>query len=97
MFFMLRYPPVRPTFPGDATPEENEIMKTHIEYWTDLMNQGYSHVFGPVADPQGWYGLGIVEVENEEQLRGFIQRDPAIQAGLMKPEFYPMHAVVPKK
>lgn len=97
MFFMLKYPPVRSTFPGDATSEEHDIMGKHIEYWTNLMNEGYSLVFGPVMDPNGWYGLGIVEADNDDQIRDFIKSDPAIKAGLMKPEFYTMKAIVPKK
>ncbi|TJY40911.1 hypothetical protein E5161_14430 [Cohnella pontilimi] len=47
--------------------------------------------------PGGFYGLGIVEADSEEQVRGFIQDDPAIQAGLMNTEFYPMRAIVSSK
>jgi uncharacterized protein YciI len=79
------------------TDAEMEIMGRHIAYWADLMNKGYVMVFGPVLAPIGFYGLGIVEVDSEEQIHGFIQNDPPIQAGLMNTEFYPMQAVVPKK
>jgi uncharacterized protein YciI len=89
--------PKRLTFAQDMTDAEREIMGRHIAYWADLMNKGYVKVFGPVLAPSGFYGLGIVEVDSEEQIHGFIQNDPAIQAGLMNTEFYPMKAVVPKK
>ncbi len=97
MHFMIKYPPKRASFAQDMTEMEREIMGRHIAYWTDLMNRGHVLVFGPVMAPSGFYGLGIVEVEGEEQIRGFLQEDPAIQAGLMDTEFYPMQAVVPQK
>jgi uncharacterized protein len=34
-------------------------------------------VFGPVLDPNGVYGLGIVAVDNEERVSGLISKDPA--------------------
>jgi uncharacterized protein YciI len=97
MHFMMKYPPKRPTFAQDMTEAEREIMGRHMAYWTDLMNRGHVLVFGPVMAPGGFYGLGIVEADSEEQIRGFIQEDPAIQAGLMNMEFYQMQAVVPQK
>lgn len=97
MHFMVKYPPKRPTFAQDMTEAEREIMGRHVAYWTGLMNRGHVLVFGPVLDPGGAYGLGIIEVDSEDQLHGFFQDDPAIQAGLMNIEFYPMKAVVPQK
>ena len=29
-------------------------------------------VFGPVPDPNGVYGLGIIAVESEDQIRDFL-------------------------
>ena len=51
--------------------------------------------FEPVLDPRGAYGLGIVEVENEQQMKDMIANDPA--NGLNTYEFYLMKAVTPKK
>ena len=28
-----------------------------------------SIVFGPIADPQGFYGIGVYKVEDEEEIR----------------------------
>jgi uncharacterized protein YciI len=97
MHFMIKYPPKRPTFAQDMTEAEREIMGRHLAYWTDLMNQGHVLVFGPVMTPGGFYGLGIVVADTVEQIHGFIKDDPAIQAGLMNTEFYPMQATVPQK
>jgi len=68
-------------------------MMQHIGYWTNLMNQGMVVVFGPVMDPHETYGIGIIAVDNEEQLQEFMKNDPA--ASINKYEFFPMRAVLP--
>ncbi|AGK95778.1 YCII-related domain-containing protein [Clostridium pasteurianum BC1] len=95
--FVLKSIGPRPTFQQDMTEEERNIMKQHIVYWTDKADKGIAIVFGPVFDPKGGYGLAIVEVANEEQVHSLIADDPAIKSGLLKTEFYPMRAVLPKQ
>lgn len=94
-FFALYLNPPRPSFAQDMTADEKAIMMQHVMYWTDLMNKGYVIAFGPVLDPASIYGLGIVAVENEEQVKEFIANDPA--TGLNTYEYFPMMAVVPQK
>ena len=48
-------------------------------------------MFGPVMDPKEVYGLGIVAVDSEEQLKNLIENDPASK--INKYEYYPMIAV----
>lgn len=91
--FVLKLIAPRPTFVQDMTAEERSIMQQHIVYWNDLMNKGFVIAFGPVIDPNGVYGLGIIEVDDVEQVNEFITNDPA--NGLNKYEFYPMMAVTP--
>ena len=76
------------------TDEERVIMQQHVAYWQEFLNTGVMLVFGPVMDPKGGYGLGIVEVENEEHLRSLIDKDPAAKINTY--EFYPMRAVTKK-
>jgi len=59
------------------------------------MNKGMVIAFGPVLDPKGGYGLGVVEVENEQQMKDMIASDPA--NGLNEYEYYLMKAVTTKK
>jgi len=59
------------------TADERGIMMQHIAYRTERMNEGKVVVFGPVADPAGVYGVGVVEAENEAELIRFMQNDPA--------------------
>ena len=90
--YALKLLPSRPTFAQDMTSEERAIMIQHTAYWRDLMNKGFVLVFGPVIDPSAVYGLGIIEADNEEQVRDFIANDPATKINTY--EFYPMLAVV---
>lgn len=90
--YFLKLNPPRPTFMMDMTADEKAIMQKHVAYWSSLLNEdGTVIVFGPVMDPKGGYGVGVVSVDNEEQLKKIIDNDPA--NGLNKYEYYPMRAV----
>jgi uncharacterized protein YciI len=95
-YFMIKLIPPRPTFAQDMTDEESAIMKQHAAYWKDKTDKGIVVVFGPVLDPNGVYGLGIIEVENEDRAHAFAAGDPSIKSGLNRPEIYLMHATVRK-
>lgn len=95
--FMLWSTPPRSTFRQDMTEEERNIMMQHVAYWTDKQSQGIALVFGPVLkNPAAPNGLGIIEVEDEAQVAILIAEDPAVIAGIMTTEFYPMLATLPK-
>ncbi|MCM3729903.1 YciI family protein [Neobacillus cucumis] len=96
MHFMLKSTPPRTTFHQDMTVEERNIMLKHIAYWTDKQNQGIALVFGPVLNPSAPHGLAVIEVKNEAQVPKLIADDPAVMAGIMTTEFYPMIATLPK-
>ena len=77
-FYKLNAP--RPTFPDDITPAELVLMQQHIAYLTGLMKQGMVVAFGPVVDPAGSYGIGILRLENSEDAMALGANDPAIRA-----------------
>jgi uncharacterized protein YciI len=89
--FFLRLNPPRPSFIADMTDEEKNIMQQHVAYWSTLLDEGTAIVYGPVFDPKGGYGTGVVAVDSEEHLNRIIANDPA--NGLNTYEFYPMRAV----
>jgi uncharacterized protein YciI len=60
------------------TPAEAQVMRAHVEYWTELASQGIALAFGPVADPQGPWGLGIIAAPDSEALERLQTQDPAI-------------------
>jgi hypothetical protein len=93
VYFFVKTNNPRPTFHLDINADERGIMNRHVEYWTELARQGISVVFGPVADPHGFYGIGVYKVEDEAQMQGLLDEDPA--KGLLVYEATPMaNAVV---
>jgi uncharacterized protein len=94
-YFALKLNPSRPDFAQTMNDEERSIMQQHVVYWTERMNQGKVLAFGPVLDPKAVYGLGIVAVDDEQEVKDFIAGDPANEINSY--EYHPMLAVVPEK
>ena len=92
-YFFLKLLPCRPTFAMDMNDEERAIMGQHAAYWRGMMSQGKVVVFGPVMDPAGPYGMGVIEAEDETAVQAFISGDPASK--INRYEFFPMRAVLP--
>jgi len=91
--FVLHLLPSRPSFAMDMNEEERAIMQQHVVYWRELMDKGMVIVYGPVMDPKGPYGLGVVRVDDEEQLKTLIANDPA--GTINRYEYFPMRAITP--
>jgi uncharacterized protein YciI len=79
--FVMRLIAPRPTFALDMTAEEREVMGRHAAYWQPLVEDGRMVVFGPVLDDTGSYGLGVVEADDEDDLRAFAAGDPVVTTG----------------
>ncbi len=92
MYFFVRALNPRPTFHLDMTTEERAIMEKHVAYWSEKATQGIAIVFGPVMDPQGVYGIGVYQTQDEAELRQLLEADPA--NGLLRCEFFPMPRAV---
>lgn len=93
--FLVKLIPPRPSFALDMTDEEGCLMKLHGEYWADLAQKGVALIFGPVLDPAGSYGIGVVEVEKAEDLNDLTANDPVSKSGLQfRHEAHPMPEVV---
>lgn len=89
-FFVKLIPP-RPTFVMDMTDSEKAIMQQHVVYWAGLLEKGNAIAYGPVLDPNGAYGVGVICVDSDEELQQLIANDPA--NGLNRYEYSPMRAV----
>ena len=79
--FVFRLQAPRPTFALDMTDEEREIMGRHAAHWRPLVESGHMVVFGPVLDGTGSWGLGVVEADDEEELRALAAGDPVVTTG----------------
>ena len=79
--FVFRLKALRPNFALDMTDEEREIMGRHAVYWQPLVDSGHMVIFGPVLDSTGSWGLGVVEAEDEGEIRAFAAGDPVVTTG----------------
>jgi uncharacterized protein len=79
--FVIRLKAPRPSFALDMTDEEREIMGRHAAHWQRFVESGQMVVFGPVLDGTGSWGLGVVEAEDEEEIRAFAAEDPVVVTG----------------
>jgi uncharacterized protein YciI len=79
--FIFRLKAPRPTFALDMTDDERDIMRRHAAYWQPFIDSGQMVIFGPVLDATGSWGLGVVEAEDEEELREFAAGDPVVTTG----------------
>ncbi len=96
-YYLFRLLPPRPTFPGDMTPSEANLMQEHALYWRDLMAKGLVIVFGPVADPRVTYGIAVLQLPDDADANDLGANDPTIRAGAgFRFEIHPMpQAVLP--
>ena len=79
-YFVNRLLGPRPTFPMDMTDDEKTLMGAHAQYWSERMAEGKVVIFGPVLDPKGVWGLGLVRARDEAELQQLLGGDPVIVA-----------------
>lgn len=81
--YIVRLTPPRPSFALDMSEEERDIMGRHAAHWQRYIEAGQMVVFGPVLDENGSWGLGVLEVneEDEDELRAFAAIDPVVTSG----------------
>ena len=59
-------------------------MGRHAAYRQAFVDSGQMVVFGPVLDPTGSWGLAVIEVDDEDELRAFAAGDPAVTSGTVE-------------
>jgi uncharacterized protein YciI len=79
-YYVLRLIPPRPTFIQDITEVERALMQRHLAYWSEQMARGRVLIFGPVADPNGPYGICIIKLEDGEDPLVIGNADPVVSA-----------------
>lgn len=78
--FFYKLVPPRATFTQDMTAEETAVMGQHGAYWKSVIDGGVKvFALGPVADPAGVFGIGVIEVEDEAAAQELARNDPAIK------------------
>ncbi len=95
MAFLYRLLPPRPTFAQDMSPAEADVMERHVAYWQDLLNRDVALAFGPVLHPEDPWGLGLLDLADEQAAQAIGEDDPAVQSGTCTYEVVPMQLVQP--
>jgi len=91
MYFYVKLNAPRATFLTDMTDAERAIMDAHIARWVSLTQERTAVLFGPVFDPAGGFGVGILEVADEKAAHDIMVQDPTTTSGLgFSFEIHPM-------
>ena len=89
--YFLRLVPPRPSFPHDMTEAERAVMIEHASYFQQQFVAGRLLIYGPVLAPSNSFGMGVIAVSDEAELRAMMDADPSVAGGLNRYEFLPMH------
>jgi uncharacterized protein len=89
-YFVYKLIPPRPTFPVDITDAEAAIMQQHFAYWKRFEQRGIVVVLGPVLEPSGTWGLGVVAGDDPNDINALGAEDPAVKSGMSTFEVYAM-------
>ncbi|MEO3808556.1 YciI family protein [Sphaerisporangium sp. B11E5] len=84
----------RPDFVETMTEAEAAVMSEHAAYWRVLADKGIAIAVGPVADPAGTFGAGILEVASLEEAEAIRAGDPVVTAGLGPVQIHPMLSAI---
>lgn len=52
----------------------------HVAYCGELLHAGKALVFGPVADPAGIWGLGVLQLPDDADPQEIVANDPVTKA-----------------
>jgi uncharacterized protein YciI len=90
---------VRPTrlemLTAGPTPEEDAIVGAHFEYLEELAEKGTVLLVGRTQNNDGsTFGLCIFEAGSEEEAREIMNRDPAVDRGVMSAELFPYRIAI---
>ena len=78
--------------------KEAGLMREHAAYWKCHAERGVAVVFGPVMDPKGPWGLGIVEATSEAEVHALQTDDPVIKGRIgLQYETYPLASAIVRK
>jgi hypothetical protein len=93
--FVFRLIPPRPGFAKDMSADERATMIEHVGYWSALAAEGKALAFGPVDDPSGAYGIGIIVVDTPAGADELRDGDPAVRSAHgFRSEIAPMPRLV---
>src|SRR2546429_8512623 len=78
--YLFKLIPPRPDFAFTMSEGERATMLDHVRYWGELTESGRTVAYGPVNDPAGGYGIGIVLAESTQDAERLRDDDPAMRS-----------------
>lgn len=97
-YFFAKLHPPRATFMQDLSADERKLMGEHLAYLSQFTAKGWLIVFGPVADPQGGFGMAVWELPDDADVHALCAGDPTIRSGLgFRYEIHPMPRAIARK
>jgi uncharacterized protein YciI len=94
MSFLVILRPARAEMPFEPTEEESRIVGEHYEYLVSLRDQGKLVVAGPSIKPGDAIGIGVLDVDGEDEVQAIVAADPAVTNGVMTAEIRPLRIAV---
>ena len=72
------------------TPEEADVLSRHVAYLQDLLEKDVTILFGRTQNnDESTFGLVIFRAEYDETARRIMEKDPAVEGGIMRGELFP--------
>ncbi|QGZ96134.1 YciI family protein [Terricaulis silvestris] len=88
--YLCKYIPPRADFLATMTAEERDWMKQHGAFLDELLEQGLIVAHGPVADPNGGYGVSLYRIADDQNIEAITSNDPIVRNGAGHYEHHPM-------
>jgi len=93
--YLFKLIPPRPDFAVTLSDKEKATMLEHAGYWGELASAGNTLAYGPVDDPSGGYGIGIVLADNLHDAERIRDGDPVLRSSIgFRTEIFPMRRLV---
>jgi uncharacterized protein len=94
MSFLVILRPVREEMPFEPTEDEARIVSEHYDYLVKLRDEGRLVVAGPSIKRGDTFGIGVLDVDDEDEVQSIVRADPAITSGVMTAEIRPLRIAV---
>jgi uncharacterized protein YciI len=95
--FLLRIEPTRTGFTlQNMTAEEARLATQHVRYLKSLLDSGKLSLAAQVFDPNGLWGIVIVNAPDRETARALLDGDPMVKANMFRGEVLPVRVVFEK-
>ena len=73
--------------------EPDELQMAHLRHLFTLRAQGKLVINGPVVDGGPLLGIGIFDTTDVEEVKRYLDGDPAVQAGRLVYEIHPWFSI----